>query len=270
MFRATRREWRVVHLARWGIFTLGLVASIFAASTALRRAAVAAGDEKEPANAAQTLAEQKAALAEFNSLIGKWRGVGLPRRGSRAGAWTEKAEWVWRFGKNSAAVDYKVDKGKLLQSARVTYDPERKLFSLAGTFADKTLRAYTGRLEKEKLIFESVADDDGYVHLLTIRRLNEKRSLVLYQKRRADSRFLSRVAEVGYTRAGTSLAVAGAGEIECIVTGGKGTIPVTYQGKTYYVCCTGCRDAFNDDPEGILAEYSRKLAERQKERATKP
>ncbi|MBS0201628.1 MAG: YHS domain-containing protein [Planctomycetes bacterium] len=34
-----------------------------------------------------------------------------------------------------------------------------------------------------------------------------------------------------------------------------------YKGKTYYVCCTGCRDAFNDDPEGILAAYEKKKTE---------
>ncbi len=27
------------------------------------------------------------------------------------------------------------------------------------------------------------------------------------------------------------------------------------QRKTYYVCCTTCKQAFEDDPEGILAEY---------------
>ena len=31
-------------------------------------------------------------------------------------------------------------------------------------------------------------------------------------------------------------------------------MPVTYQGKTYYVCCSGCRDLFNDNPAAIVAE----------------
>ena len=25
-----------------------------------------------------------------------------------------------------------------------------------------------------------------------------------------------------------------------------------YKGKTYYVCCSGCRDAFNENPEKFL------------------
>ena len=35
---------------------------------------------------------------------------------------------------------------------------------------------------------------------------------------------------------------------ECIVSGGSANIAVTYNGKTYYVCCSGCRDEFNADP----------------------
>ena len=33
------------------------------------------------------------------------------------------------------------------------------------------------------------------------------------------------------------------------MTGGASTITVSYQGKSYPVCCTGCRDEFNDNPE---------------------
>jgi hypothetical protein len=42
---------------------------------------------------------------------------------------------------------------------------------------------------------------------------------------------------------------------ECIVTGGLGTIAVSYKGQTYHVCCSGCRDAFNDDPEKFIKAF---------------
>ena len=45
---------------------------------------------------------------------------------------------------------------------------------------------------------------------------------------------------------------------ECIVSGGKGTMAVTYQGKTYYVCCSGCRSEFNENPAKYVAEYETK------------
>ena len=45
-----------------------------------------------------------------------------------------------------------------------------------------------------------------------------------------------------------------------MVTGGEGTIAVTHDGKTYYVCCTGCRDYFNENPAEVLAEYRERKA----------
>ena len=31
--------------------------------------------------------------------------------------------------------------------------------------------------------------------------------------------------------------------------------PSRTSGQTYYVCCTGCRDAFNENPEKIMKEF---------------
>ncbi|MBR9804101.1 YHS domain-containing protein [bacterium] len=52
----------------------------------------------------------------------------------------------------------------------------------------------------------------------------------------------------------------GYGEKTCIISGGLGTITVSHNGQTYYVCCTGCKAAFEDDPERWIAR-----AEEQKE-----
>ncbi len=66
-----------------------------------------------------------------------------------------------------------------------------------------------------------------------------------------------RLADVGYTRQGVAFAAGVSGPI-CIVTGGRGTTQVSYQGKTYYVCCSGCKDLFNEDPKGGLADHKAK------------
>jgi YHS domain-containing protein len=42
------------------------------------------------------------------------------------------------------------------------------------------------------------------------------------------------------------------------VTGGLGTMTVSYEGKTYYVCCSGCRDEFKADPKKYIAEWEAK------------
>lgn len=209
-------------------------------------------------------AASQAALEEFNGLIGGWRGSAQPVRNSTKGAWAEKAEWVWDIKKSAVALEYQIKDGQALQSARLTYDPERKVYHLKATLPDKSTRDYTGKLVEKKLVLDSQPDAADYVHRITVTQLNEKRTLVLFEKRPAGGERFTRVVEVGYTREGTNLAVEGAGEPVCIVSGGKGTMQVSYKGKTYWVCCTGCRDAFNDDPEGILAEAAERAEQKKK------
>jgi len=220
--------------------------------------------DDEPDGAASQPAAAKAALADFNSLIGGWRGVGQPKRNSNRDAWREEAEWLWDFADSRVAIVYKVSEGRLLQSAEITWAGEGQSYLMNAVLPDGTERKYAGELDDNRLVMETDADDDGNVHRITITRLNRKRTIVLFERRATGRSTYSRVAGVGYTRKGTSLAVAGGGARECVVTGGTGTMPVEHNGKTYYVCCTGCLQAFQDDPEGILAEYRERLRERRK------
>jgi len=55
---------------------------------------------------------------------------------------------------------------------------------------------------------------------------------------------------------------AGSAVPECVVTGGLGTATVTYMGKTYFVCCTGCRDEFNSDPAKYVKDFEAKKAKK--------
>jgi YHS domain-containing protein len=206
----------------------------------------------------------KEALSQFNSLIGGWRGTAQPRRGSVAGSWRESAEWVWDFSQPAPAIRYVVTDGKLLKSARITFDDKANQYHATVELPDASTREYTGKFDDDKLILDSRPDAKNEIHRLTVTRLNDKRTIVLFEKKRATSRGLGRVAEVGYTREGTRLAVEGGDGPECVVTGGKGTIAISYKGQTYYVCCTGCKQAFNENPEKILAEYRARLEARNK------
>lgn len=209
----------------------------------------------------------KAALAPFQDLVSGWIGTGQPKRGSAVGAWREKAEWRWKFDADQVSLEYVVEEGKLLKSALLTFDPPSKLFRLSSQElaegSDQTVhREYEGTISDKKLVLESLVKENVEGRRITITRLNEKRTLVLFERKGAGQNFYSRIAEVGYTREGTRLADSDQTGPECVVTGGAGTIKVSYKGVTYWVCCTGCRDAFNDDPEGILADYKKKLVER--------
>ena len=247
-----------------------IVSGVILAGQASPSGAETSAAEKSAADQADSTpagskAQVQQALEELNSIVGGWRGVGQPVRNSTKGSWTETAEWVWEIKKDHVGLRYVVTDGKLLTSALLSYDPKHKVYTLDATLPDKTERHYTGTLDDNKLSLESAADDAEVVHQVLINRLNDKRTLVLFQTRKAGQERSMRVAEVGYTRQGTRLAIEGAGEPECIVTGGKGTSSTVYKGKTYYFCCSGCRDAFNDDPEGIIAEAARKAARKKKD-----
>ena len=69
--------------------------------------------------------------------------------------------------------------------------------------------------------------------------------------------------QVGATKEGVPFADVPKGP-ECIISGGLGTIKVTHKGTDYYVCCTGCRDEFKDNPEKYIKEYEAKLAKEKK------
>ena len=189
------------------------------------------------------------------------------KQNSRRGAWSEKAEWVWKFSPNSSSIAYQITDGKFLKSAVLSYDPQKKTYVLATVQPDGKQRDYTGTLTKDTLILESLPDQEGAVYRISIRRLNQKRTLVLFEQRNRGQSFYYRLAEVGYTRAGTKLAESGSGGPECIVTGGAGTIQVSYQGKNYYVCCSGCKQAFEEDPETFIAEAKQKAEVRRKQKS---
>jgi YHS domain-containing protein len=228
-----------------------------------------AGESKPDPSAAESRSASQEALGELNTLIGGWRGTGQPVRSSTKGSWTETAEWIWEIKKDHVGIRYVVTGGKLLVSALITWDLETKKYHLEATLPDKSKRDYAGALAGNKLTFESPADAAEDVHQIVVTLLREDRTLVLFQVRKKDQTQFTRVAEVGYTREGTRIAEESAGGPECIVTGGKGTMSTVYKGKTYWFCCTGCRDAFNDDPDAIIAQAEERAAKKKAERAKK-
>jgi YHS domain-containing protein len=197
-----------------------------------------------------------AALSKFDSLIGGWRGVGQEKRNSARGSWQETAEWVWDVRKTDVALVYTVTGGKVLESGRLTFDQDSDQYTFVATLADKSRRTYVGKFDEkeQKLTVATKPESGSESHQLTIQLLNEKRTIVAFAVKRTAAAAAAPAGQVGYTREGTRLAEEGVDGPECIVTGGKGTMTVSYKGQTYYVCCSGCKSAFEDDPEGVLAD----------------
>ena len=204
------------------------------------------------------------ALAKFNAMIGGWKGVGQVKRSSNQGAWRETSEFVWKIDKTSSAIEYRVKDGKHFKSALIGWDAKAERFTLAAELPDGKKRDYVGQLDGDSLVVESKPDTDGFVSRVSIKQLNEIRLLVLVEQRRDGQSLYSRLGEVGYTREGEKLASSEQTGPVCVVSGGAGTIKLSHKGETYFVCCTGCRDAFIDDPETFIAEYKAKLVKKAK------
>ncbi len=211
----------------------------------------------------------KEALQRFNDLIGSWRSTGEPF-GSRAdkqkGFWQEKASWEWRFKGGDAWLCAAFDKGKYFTAGQLHYLPERDSFRLELTTPAKETLTFEGGLEDKRLVVERHDDGKKEDQRLVLSLLHPNRHLLSCETRRGEQKVWTPLWRIGSTKEGVAFAATDDGP-ECVVSGGLGTIPVTYKGKTYYVCCTGCRDAFRDEPEKYIQEFeARKKAKKQPER----
>ena len=197
-------------------------------------------------------AEAQAALKEFGGLVGSWKGIGQVKRNQSAGAWQETASWAWNLGDGTASLEIDIEKGKYFKKALLKAGEGPGAYTLETTLADGSKRSFSGKAVKDKpLILKAPGTGEG-PRRVTLTIPNENRFLLLIESEPSANTF-ARLGEVGFTRQGVAFAAGESGPV-CIVTEGRGTIPVTYKGKTYYVCCSGCRDLFNKDPESILAE----------------
>ena len=102
----------------------------------------------------------------------------------------------------------------------------------------------------------------GEEQRLVFSLLHSNRHLYRFETRPAGTTVaFGKKYQVGATKEGEPFATAAKGP-ECIVSGGLGTMKVTYKGKEYYVCCSGCRDEFKENPEKYIKEAEAKAKEK--------
>lgn len=201
-------------------------------------------------------AADQAALAKLQDFVGEWKGVGRKKRNSGKGAWKETAAWAWAFEGGRAGLKLVAPDGRFVTDGMLLPVAERAgKFTFKATLkGDKTL-AYKGELGKKgELVLTAAKASSGQPARITMKTVADgDRLVVLFERKLGGSTFL-RLGEIGYTRSGSGFGKGAKGS-ECIVTGGKGTIAVSYKGKTYYVCCSGCKDLFDEDPAAIIKEW---------------
>ncbi len=209
-------------------------------------------------------AATKQRLSKLQPLVGSWRGVAQPQRGSTKDNWLEEADWAWSFDGNEPALVATLPKAKYFGRLRLTAEPSVNSYALVAKprTSDEEVR-YAGTLDDQgSLVLTLDNPRDDLPRRLSFRFVaGGDRLLVMMEKSTAGGSF-ARLAEAGLTRQGSGFG-KNVAQRECIVTGGLGTIEVTHNGQTYHVCCTGCRDYFNANADKVLAEHAAKKKEEQ-------
>jgi len=213
--------------------------------TLLLSAVLAAGAEPTPA---------RDAFAPLNPIIGKWKGTGRTDGKSDPAFWSEKLAVEWRFKGNDAWLTLAFTDGKHFTAGTIRRGEKPGEIRVTFTTPDKKEVTFTGKLSVGKLkevllIADREVGEEVHRFILTV--LHPNRFLYQVATRPKAATGFTRQFQVGTTKDGEPFAEVAKGP-ECIVSGGSGTMAVIHDGKTYYVCCSGCRDEFKADPEKYI------------------
>jgi YHS domain-containing protein len=211
-------------------------------------------------------------LVPFEHMIGSWKGHGIPTA-NRLKGWPETHRWAWKFARGvPVGMSVAFEGNKTFTKADLTCDPDGKQYRLEGTDpAGKPVvfaGTYGGTTSSKMLTLERQgATGDGKDRLILWPNSNLIRYLLWLEHQDPGAPQFKRAVEVGLTKEGESFAAgSSAADLpKCIITGGAATMTVSYQGKTYPLCCSGCRDEFNDNPE----KYVKKAALRAEKASSK-
>ncbi len=195
----------------------------------------------------------KEALQALQDYIGSWKGSGFT---DKDGAnWQQGANWSWRFKGNDCWLTISFPKGKFFRKGEMRYLQEKERYQLTLLDPEDNKLVFEGPLKKGMLILERKDPETKETQQLKMNMAGGGiRSIYTYLVKPENRTLYSKRWQIAFTKEGESFATA-TKKIECIVTGGLGTMAVSFQGVTYYVCCSGCRDAFNENPEKYVKAY---------------
>jgi hypothetical protein len=214
------------------------------------------GDDKATAD---DRVKTKKALQEVGDFIGQWSGSGEAKVAGKNTLWKEKISWGWKFSKEGDSwIALEIEGSKYFSKGELRYNLKDKKYILKATDKDSKEQEFVGVINKQRLVLERKDDKSGDVHKLTLNTAAEGvRLLIAYDVQTGGKGLAGNIFKVTANKDGESLA-GGGKKNECIVTGGLGTITVSHNGKTYYVCCSGCRDEFNDNPQKYIDAAAKK------------
>ncbi|WP_417392329.1 hypothetical protein [Gimesia sp.] len=235
-------------------------------------------NSSSPGTQAEVPDEQKfdnvlEALKPLQIMLGDWGGITFKKTDGFSSV--ETLDWVWDLQTNpqQPALVMQADKSRYYENARLTYLADKQKYQLTITNRAGDKQVYEGEFS---VPVEKVPGDDdpNVMHstyklsLALVDPPGEKKHAQIILNQQNNNRYLfelydlrgdsyARVDTITTRRKGTSFAKSDSdyGDKTCVISGGLGTTQVNYQGKSFWVCCSGCRKAFDADPEKWIAKH---------------
>lgn len=203
----------------------------------------------------------KEALQKLQDFIGQWKGNGGPDgKTVSKDVWSETLNWGWRFKGDDAWITLEVEKGRFIKSGELKWVPEKKMYRFDATDIKGNKLVFEGKLAKDILTLERVDPKTKQTQQFQMNNAAEGvRFIYRYASKEEGRTLYKKEYMVAATKEGMSLGAKDK-KTECVVSGGAGTMPVSFKGEMFYVCCSGCRDAFNENPEKYVKEFKAKKA----------
>jgi hypothetical protein len=215
--------------------------------------------------AAKTAAVKKNLRPLVRGVIGKWEGTIFRKAG------VETVDWIYdvKTDETHPALKMTTKTGGYLKEGRLTYLPNEEKFQFTVIENDGTKSVFLGNFSVEphdvidsvetKIVqraftLELKRDADApkrKLQKLVFNQFDNGRYLLeLYGKK-------LKFDTINTMREGRTFAKSeGYGEKECVISQGLGTIAIPYKGKTYWVCCSGCKAEFDAEPDKWIAKYA--------------
>ena len=225
------------------------------------------------AGASRAEDEVPAPFTRFEPMVGGWKGTARPAA-NRVRGWGETHSWAWKFVKGTpVGVTLSIVGGKILSKGEIAYSASTKKYTIKGTDPAGKPATFVGgpSADGKALVFDRVGATPEGKERLTIRPNGIRYTMLLDRQAPGAPQFKNAI-EVGLTKEGESFAAGGASADgpKCIITGGSASMTVGFNGKSFPICCTGCRDEFNDNPEKYIARAAAKAAGESEKPAAKP
>src|SRR5262249_43593066 len=138
----------------------------------------------------------------------------------------------------------------------------KKQYELKAVTKDEKKLVFTGNLQDSYLTLDRTDTDKKETQRIKMNLAAQgARFIYRIDRKPAQRTVFYPDFQVSCTREGESLGPSEK-KVECVITGGLGKIPVSYKGQTYYVCCTGCKDAFEENPEKFIKAFEARKAKK--------